>query len=309
MEPLISVVVITYNSSEYVLETLESIKNQTYGNCELIVTDDGSSDDTVALVKEWLGSHRQSFVRAEVLTVPKNTGIPANCNRGIRAANGEWIKLIAGDDLLEPDCLESFIAYSIKNPDANIMAGRMQYFSKSGKENRIAPQQHNLPFFYLKAKEQYKWLLRKGANFAPAAFYKKDLVERAGWFNERYRYFEDLPFWLAVTALGEKIHFVDHIVVRYRVGGDSAVNNTSRSYNIGFMECYYQFKKDVIYKEVPFYDIVFYQHEFVEFLSYYIITNFFGNRKSPETTMIGGILHRLSFKYYLNLIQKKLAER
>lgn len=309
MEPLISVVVITYNSSEYVLETLESIKNQTYGNCELIVTDDGSSDDTVALVKEWLGSHRQSFVRAEVLTVPKNTGIPANCNRGIRAANGEWIKLIAGDDLLEPDCLESFIAYSIKNPDANIMAGRMQYFSKSGKENQIAPQQRNLRFFSLDAKKQHRWLLTRSFNFAPAAFYKKDLVERAGWFNERYRYFEDLPFWLAVTALGEKIHFVDHIVVRYRVGENSAINNAEKAYNKGFMDSYIQFKKEVIYKEVPAYDIVFYQNEAIELGMYHIIYNFLGNRKSRASQFVKDFLTLFSLKRYVYFLNDKLAER
>ena len=64
---LVSIVVITYNSSHYVLETLESIKSQTYKNIELIVTDDCSSDDTIFLCQNWIEKNKSNFVRTSLL--------------------------------------------------------------------------------------------------------------------------------------------------------------------------------------------------------------------------------------------------
>ena len=96
-QPLVSIVVITYNSSKYVLETLESAKEQSYQNLELIISDDCSFDDTVAICRNWIAKNKERFVRIELLSVDKNTGIPANCNRGVKVAKGEWVKLIAGE--------------------------------------------------------------------------------------------------------------------------------------------------------------------------------------------------------------------
>ena len=71
-QPLVSVTVITYNSSKTVLETLDSIKAQTYQNLELIVSDDCSTDDTVELCRNWIEQNKERFVRTELLTVEKN---------------------------------------------------------------------------------------------------------------------------------------------------------------------------------------------------------------------------------------------
>ena len=83
--PLVSIIVITYNSSKYVLETLESAKAQTYQNIELIISDDGSQDETVELCEKWLAENKDRFIDSQIITVEKNTGIPANCNRGVKA--------------------------------------------------------------------------------------------------------------------------------------------------------------------------------------------------------------------------------
>ena len=81
LQPLVSIVIITYKSSAYVLETLESAKAQTYRNIELIVTDDCSPDNTVEICKDWIENNKDCFVRTELITVPENTGISLNCNR------------------------------------------------------------------------------------------------------------------------------------------------------------------------------------------------------------------------------------
>ena len=97
---LVSVIVVVYNSSKTVLETLESIKNQTYKNIELVITDDASSDNTIEIVTEWGEKNRNYFNNFLVLKTEKNTGVSANVARGIQASKGEYYKDIAGDDLL-----------------------------------------------------------------------------------------------------------------------------------------------------------------------------------------------------------------
>jgi alpha-1,3-rhamnosyltransferase len=71
------------------LETLDSIKAQTYDNIELIISDDYSSDNTVDICREWLSKHKDSFVSVKLITSDKNTGIAPNANRGWYQARGE----------------------------------------------------------------------------------------------------------------------------------------------------------------------------------------------------------------------------
>lgn len=87
--PLVSIIVITYNSAKYVLETLESARAQTYQNIELIISDDGSQDDTIVICENWFLENRDRFYDTQLITVEHNSGIPANCIRGVRALHGE----------------------------------------------------------------------------------------------------------------------------------------------------------------------------------------------------------------------------
>ena len=89
--PLVSIVVITYNSEKYILETLESAKTQTYRNLELIISDDCSTDRTVQVCQHWLEINRDFFINSKLIESPKNTGIPSNVNRGVNKAEGKWI--------------------------------------------------------------------------------------------------------------------------------------------------------------------------------------------------------------------------
>ena len=104
---LVSVYVVTYNSAEYVIETLNSVYNQTYNNIELIITDDASTDNTIELCKRWLNNHQDRFSDVQLVTSTINTGISANCNRAVKVAKGYWLKGIAGDDILLPNCVKS----------------------------------------------------------------------------------------------------------------------------------------------------------------------------------------------------------
>ena len=93
---LVSVVVLAYRSADTIIETLESIKKQTYPKIELIVTDDCSPDNTVEVVENWMRDNKGCLSDMKLVTTEKNTGLPSNINRGLRAATGMYYKGIAG---------------------------------------------------------------------------------------------------------------------------------------------------------------------------------------------------------------------
>ncbi|UBB88545.1 glycosyltransferase family 2 protein [Candidatus Kaistella beijingensis] len=117
------------------METLESAKAQTYQNIELIISDDGSQDDTVEVCQNWLAENKERFVYSQIITVEKNTGIPANCNRGVKASKGEWIKLIAGDDAFTEDAFSNFVHASQKISSFIIQTNALIFNENFNEEN------------------------------------------------------------------------------------------------------------------------------------------------------------------------------
>lgn len=225
-QPLVSVPVITYNSAKYVLETLESIKAQTYQNIELIISDDCSTDDTVELCQKWVEENKKRFIRTQIITVDKNTGVSANLNRAETACQGEWVKGIAGDDLLLPNCIEDCIKYIKEYPNRHFIFGRLEVFNENGVINDYFRSFIDDNFFDLSAEEQYCRLIMKGNCLtAPTLFYHNPTkcvkkIEN----DESFSLFEDYPKWINITDKGEKLYLLDSVIVRYRV------NITSISY-------------------------------------------------------------------------------
>lgn len=220
--PLVSVVVITYNSSKYVLETLESIKNQTYKNIELVISDDCSTDETVKICREWVERNKNSFSNAVVITAKVNGGIPANCNQGLKNSHGKWIKLIAGDDLLLPTCIESFYEASLKNPEASCFVSGM-YALRNG----LIDQCYNIlaKRFPQDASRQLDNFLRYSSIPSPAVFIEKQALVHVGGFDERYPGVEDYPLYLRLASSGYYFVPVSMPTVIYRIHVDSVTQS------------------------------------------------------------------------------------
>lgn len=308
--PLVSIVVVTYNSSQYVLETLESAKTQTYQNIELIVSDDCSTDNTVEICRDWLDKNRARFVRTELVISPCNTGIPANANRGNRVAQGEWIKAIAGDDILLPNCIDSLLRATSEGCD--VLAGISQSFWVNSENQKIwgrqYPSLYEHRFFEKSVEKQHQILLVDSFNFAPGTFISKKLFLALGGYDERFRFLEDLPFWLKCTSNGHKISLLKEPVVLYRTGHDSMVFQRNHFYNIAFSNCLFRFRKEVIYKEVPWYNLLFWERELVERSTFHFITKVCHNRKNRLTVTIGKISARFCIHAYYSKIKKLIFE-
>lgn len=243
MNQLVSVIVITYNSSKYILETLESIKDQTYQNIELIVSDDSSKDDTLEICKNWLDKNKDRFVHFKIITVPENTGIPANCNRGIMEAKGEWIKIIAGDDILLEKNIESNLKFNL-NTDSMISFSDMIYFNSSGiVGSGLGFNQKR--FFNANAKKQYRLFLRNPLFInAPSIFLSREIFKYVGHFYEDIKLLEDQPFILKVLKENIKIYYNPEKLVKYRLHDISISSNSGNKILPDLIKSYKLFREE-----------------------------------------------------------------
>lgn len=215
MDKVISIVVITYNSAGTLTETLDSIYNQKYPFIELILSDDGSSDSTRQVFLDWIKFKGSRFTSVKSVFYEKNTGIPANCNRGISLVQSDWIKLIAGDDILLPNAMTSFVLNTNSDWDT-LLHGGLKSFKRVGSENVILRYYGKAPFFEESSFSQLMQLMNRNVIKAPAVCFTKKLWELNGGFNEQYKIVEDLEFWLNALSKGCRFRFVDDCVVLYR---------------------------------------------------------------------------------------------
>ncbi|MEZ4877575.1 MAG: glycosyltransferase family 2 protein [Flavobacterium sp.] len=258
MSILVSVPVLTYNSAEFVEETLESIYNQTYQNLQLIISDDCSKDNTVEIVQKWCNQSRvkERFADIKIITVPKNTGIPANFNRCIKASDGDWLKLISGDDALLPNCILDNVKHVLENPSIKVLYSYLKIYRNTFEEkNFVKLSPAKLPTHIItteiSAFEQYQlFLVSDRIQFTPSMFLNKEAILKAGLPKE-HLFSEDFQTKLNLTKAGFKLHFFEKETVLYRQH-EMATNNMIQDY---VLKPHYfkteDFRKEYIYPNVP----------------------------------------------------------
>jgi len=228
--PLVSCAVISYNSATTILETLESIKEQSYHCIELIISDDGSKDNTIEVCSDWLNKNSNRFVRAELLTTPHNTGIPANANRAVDACQGEWLKLIAADDKMLSNCVEDCMAFVRENPNVKWFASMFRKYKNTFDEQNFIEtnQKAEITFSEKNITEQLKCLAWTMPIKAPTLFLNTAFIKEIR-FDTAY-YHEDEPFCLNALEKGEKCYFLKKETVCYRIH-DSLSHTNSKLFN------------------------------------------------------------------------------
>ncbi len=311
IQPLVSICVITYNSAEYIVETLESIKGQTYQNIELVISDDFSTDNTIRICREWVKDNKDRFVECYIDEALQNRGVSANCNKGLSHCKGIWLKLIAGDDLLLPDCIASNMDFAHNNTDASFIGSihvpfyevEGRYFENIGDDDKY--RQNILKYIStLDVEHQYKEILKKDSIYTTTLFYSKELFNRVK-FNEKYKTLEDYPFKLDVLKSGFKYYHFDKVTVRYRnhFGSISGLKN-GKIFTSQY-KTNHQFDLDYRYKELGW------EYWMPLSYNYYVkcIYDKFGlNRNNIICLMLyklltGGILHAIKRLYQYVLVK------
>ncbi len=113
--PLVTIIVLCYNQTRFVVETLESVKAQTYTITELVIVDDCSSDDSVAVIDRWL---RENKIPCNFIRHQKNQGICKSLNEALAATSGKYVSTIAADDIWLPDKIERQVALMESQPES-----------------------------------------------------------------------------------------------------------------------------------------------------------------------------------------------
>ncbi len=247
-DPLVSVIVVTYNSSEYVTDTLQSAYDQTYSNIELIVTDDCSKDNTVDLVRKWAEDHKDRFVRFELVPAVENRGIPANCNKGLKSARGEWIKFIAGDDILMEDCIAGSVAFAKAN-DASFIFSDLVWFINDREiiEHDRSEDRYRDALPLLDSQGQKKFYSRYPVFLnSPAWFFSR--AKTGFLYNEEFKFLEDQPFIFQLLESGHRVLHLKKNTVWYRRHDKSVVVSNSGRFYSEFSVCYQKYRKQNLSK-------------------------------------------------------------
>ena len=235
--PHVSIVVVSYNAADTIKETLDSIYHQSYHNIELVISDDCSKDNTIDVCKDWISTHQERFVRVVLLTAEKNQGIVRNFNRACRASLGDWIKIIAADDKLFPNCIEDYVNYCKQNPEAELVTSIQKVYDNTFAEENCVDSNYvwkDLSIFDKDAREQLTLMAYRVFVSAPTIFIKKSLFIRLGGFDEQFSY-EDHPFYIKALESGHKIYFLNKVTVGYRVH-DSIFNSNQKLFNYNFIK-------------------------------------------------------------------------
>ncbi|SRR5690554_4838373 len=222
--PLVSIVLITYNSARYVLETLESVKNQTWENLELIVTDDGSTDDTAEICSNWLVENQERFHKVQLIRVAKNTGIPANCNRGMRAVSGQWLKTLSGDDILLNNCISDNLQYARRFPDASFIVSDVKEIDDDSALIRDEVVNEGVIFIdgMSSVKKQLKAYTRWPVFLnVPTFFCRTEVMEKVGYCDEDFKIYEDTTMVIRMMEQGVRMHYMQRPTVAYRIHRNS----------------------------------------------------------------------------------------
>jgi glycosyltransferase involved in cell wall biosynthesis len=217
MQPLISVLICTYNGKRFLEQTINSVLAQTYPNFEIVIVDDGSTDGTQALVAKL--SDQYECIRAFYRS---NHGLPASRNFSFAQAHGEWIAIIDQDDLCYPSRLERQLAIASENPTAKLIFCDVDFINEHNQVIGHHLERFDLPPKFIRRGLAGNLLLAKGCYVDSEAFFMhKDSALAAGPFDESLRYTCDYEYFIRV-GLFENFAYTQEVLAAWRVHDDQA---------------------------------------------------------------------------------------
>lgn len=280
---LVSVAVITFNSASTVLETLDSILFQEYGseNIELIISDDSSTDNTVMVINDWLSLNQSKFHNTIFIQKILNEGLPKNCNSAWKKASTNWIKTIAGDDILLKNCITDNMNFISDHKDVAVVFSLMDSFRVDVKNEKIYmntfPVAYQQKILESSTNEQFNYLKKGWIGATPTAFLNKEMLRQINYADERFRLIEDVPLWFAVVKAGYRLSFLNKKTVLYRIG-NSITYSKSRLVNVAFLKELILINKLVIHNDIKFYEFPVKIQNFIWCHAAILVAQIFNNR-------------------------------
>lgn len=222
---LVSVIMPSFNTAAYIGEAIDSVLAQDYPHKELIVIDDGSTDETVAIARGY-GDQLK-------LITQTNQGSAVARNKGLQAAQGDYIAFLDSDDVWLPGKLTTQVAYLEKHPDIGMVFARWQVW-KPDQNGLFPPVSDGVPASpQLRAGREpdivpersgwlYNRLLFSSLLHTITVMARRSLIERVGLFDTALKRGQDYDYWIRASQVTE-IHQLDCLFALYRVHGNGCV--------------------------------------------------------------------------------------
>lgn len=280
----ISIIVPVYNSGSFLKEALDSCLRQQYQNLELIISDDGSQDNSVEIAEKWLEENQNSFVRVKLVQQEKNLGVRDNTNFLINEADGEYIKLLEGDDILVDGAIKKLHDFVVSDPEIKFVFSDLLIFNDDPKENKIE-RPTSEDFKSADASKQYRMLLYgQKANGPSVFFHKKTICEFGAYIGARNC--ADWPTLIQLCKNGIKAHHFPEPLLYYRKHDSNISDKNKQSWKAPAFEMKkirneFLLKEDLTWKDklYCYQDILMAKKEFEGKLSFKESVSAFWARK------------------------------
>ena len=213
-----------YNGERYLREAVDSILAQTYENFEFVIVDDGSTDETAAIIGSY-GDQRIRLVQNEC-----NVGLPRSLNRGLAVARGTYIARQDADDVSLPERLATEAAYLDSHPEVGLVGSTTGFMRADGRFAYVFPN----PISDLAA----KWtMLSHNAFSHTSVMFRSSLLERSGGYPEapEYTYCEDYDLWSRI-AQHARVANLEVPLVRWRMN-ESSVSHSNADLQLQQVSC------------------------------------------------------------------------
>lgn len=214
--PRVSVIIPTYNRAEMLKQAIESVLAQTFRDFEIVVVDDGSTDNTHHMLATYPDCVHYIY--------QENQERSAARNRGVASSTGEYLVFLDSDDLLLPNMLELLVAALDCQLEVGLMAGGYQYINENGEVLRqVRP-------WLTSSTITLEILLFYGLVPINSVIVRRYWVEKVRGFNPTLRAAEDMDFWYRLSLAGCCMAWERSIVCQYRIHESNSINNIKRHY-------------------------------------------------------------------------------
>lgn len=213
MDELVSIIVPVYNARKFIRETMDSVMAQTYPSWELLLIEDVSTDDTVAIIGEYIREKKEQRIR--LIRQPENLGAARARNRGLEEAKGRYIAYLDADDLWEPEKLQHQLLFMEKNGVAFCFTG-YEFADESGTgTGKIVHVPETL---------DYRQALGNTTIFTTTVMFDTQRIPK-GMLEMPVMKSEDTALWWRILRNGYTAYGLDENLVRYRRPGKSLSSN------------------------------------------------------------------------------------
>lgn len=223
-QPLISVLLPVYNSAAYLAATIQSILAQTQGNFELLVLNDGSTDESEQIIKSFSDNRIRYFHHP-------NMGLIGTLNRGITEARGNYIARIDGDDICLPERFALQAQWLEARPQTALAGCFIIFINEAGAETGNWPEDRNNY-----TATQIRKVLPYINCIAHPGIMVRASVLRQYLYNPAQQHIEDYDLWLRMQAGGEVMEKVPEVLLLYRVHSASVTAVSIKRHNIFFKQ-------------------------------------------------------------------------